>query len=35
LRWIDEYRRFWEGSLDGLGMYIRELQSKEKNHDSK
>ncbi len=24
--WVDEYRRFWERSLDGLSDYLRELQ---------
>jgi DNA-binding transcriptional ArsR family regulator len=33
--WIEEYRRFWEGSLDRLGGYLRELQEKDKNHDDK
>src|ERR1700678_4320691 len=27
-RWIGEYRRFWEGSLDRLEGYIRELKEK-------
>lgn len=26
--WVDEYRRFWEGSLDRLDDYLRELQGK-------
>jgi DNA-binding transcriptional ArsR family regulator len=34
-RWIEEYRRFWEGSLDRLGGYLKELQAKETNHDKK
>ena len=25
--WIDHYRRFWEGSLDRLDNYLREMQS--------
>ena len=25
-------RRFWEECLDGLGVYLRELQRKEKKH---
>jgi hypothetical protein len=29
-QWIEEYRRFWEGSLDRLGEYIEELKAKEK-----
>jgi DNA-binding transcriptional ArsR family regulator len=31
--WIEQYRKFWEESLDRLGDYLRELQSKEKNND--
>ncbi|HEY5079349.1 MAG TPA: metalloregulator ArsR/SmtB family transcription factor [Opitutaceae bacterium] len=34
-RWIGEYRRFWEGSLDRLGGYIEQLKAKEKNHENK
>jgi DNA-binding transcriptional ArsR family regulator len=26
--WIEQYRRFWEESLDRLGDYLRELQKK-------
>lgn len=26
--WLEHYRRFWEGSLDRLDVYLRELQSK-------
>jgi DNA-binding transcriptional ArsR family regulator len=33
--WVDEYRSFWEESLDRLGAYLRELQSKEKKHARK
>jgi DNA-binding transcriptional ArsR family regulator len=29
--WLEEYRRFWEESLDRLDDYLRELQNKEKN----
>lgn len=29
-RWIEEYRRFWEGNLDRLGGYLKELQSTQK-----
>jgi DNA-binding transcriptional ArsR family regulator len=25
--WIEQYRKFWEGSLDRLDDYLRELQS--------
>ena len=28
--WLEEYRRFWEQSLDRLEDYLRELQTKEK-----
>jgi DNA-binding transcriptional ArsR family regulator len=28
--WLDEYRQFWEQSLDRLEDYLRELQAKEK-----
>jgi DNA-binding transcriptional ArsR family regulator len=34
-QWIEEYRRFWEGSLDRLGEYLKQLQAKEENHDDK
>jgi DNA-binding transcriptional ArsR family regulator len=27
-QWIADYRRFWEGSLDRLGGYLKELQSR-------
>lgn len=29
--WIEEYRRFWEGSLDRLEEYLKELQKQEKH----
>jgi len=28
--WLDEYRRFWDESLDNLAEYLTELQSKDK-----
>ncbi len=28
--WVEQYRRFWEESLDRLEVYLRTLQSKEK-----
>ena len=28
--WLDEYREFWEQSLDRLDDYLRQVQSKEK-----
>jgi hypothetical protein len=32
-QWIEEYRRFWEQSLDRLNEYLNELQTKEKEHE--
>ena len=29
--WIDQYRRFWDESLDRLDEYLQDLQAKEKN----
>jgi len=34
-RWIDDYRRFWEESLDRLDKYLHDLQQKEKSDDNK
>jgi DNA-binding transcriptional ArsR family regulator len=34
-RWIEDYRRFWEDSLDRLGGYLEQLQSKGKSHEEK
>lgn len=31
--WLEEYRRFWEQSLDRLEEYLRELQTKESDDD--
>jgi len=28
--WLDEYRRFWDESLDNLAEYVKELQSTDK-----
>jgi DNA-binding transcriptional ArsR family regulator len=28
--WLDEYRQFWEQSLDRLDDYLRELQAKDR-----
>ena len=34
--WIQQYRRFWEESLDRLDDYLKELQAKGKsNHEHK
>ena len=30
--WVEHYRRFWEESFDRLGLYLKELQKKEKKH---
>lgn len=32
--WVEEYRRFWEESLDRLDDYLRELQKGEKQRDT-
>lgn len=31
--WLDHYRSFWDDSLDQLGDYVLELQTKEKQND--
>jgi DNA-binding transcriptional ArsR family regulator len=33
--WIEEYRKFWEGSLDRLEQYLNELQAKKIKHEPK
>ena len=33
--WLDEYRQFWEQSLDRLDDYLRELQAKGKRRGRK
>jgi DNA-binding transcriptional ArsR family regulator len=30
--WVDQYRRFWDESLDRLEDYLKELQAKEQSH---
>ena len=30
--WLEQYRGFWEQSLDRLDEYLKELKSKEKKH---
>ena len=32
--WIEEYRRFWEGSFDRLDDYLKKLQAKEQPNDT-
>ena len=29
--WLDQYRRFWEGSFNKLDQYLQEIQPKEKD----
>lgn len=31
--WMEQYRRFWEQSLDRLEDYLKEMQAKEKPND--
>jgi len=31
--WVEQYRRFWEQSLDRLEEYLQELQAKEKKDE--
>jgi DNA-binding transcriptional ArsR family regulator len=31
--WLDQYRRFWEQSLDRLEQHLAELQGKERNDE--
>lgn len=33
--WLENYRRFWDESLDRLDEYLRELQKKEKKNSRK
>ena len=33
--WIEEYRRFWEASLDRLDEYLKQLQAAEKTNEGK
>jgi DNA-binding transcriptional ArsR family regulator len=33
--WVSHYRKFWEESFDRLDDYLRELKTKEKQHDRK
>jgi DNA-binding transcriptional ArsR family regulator len=33
--WVERYRRFWEGSLDRLDAYLKDLQTKEKKDGRK
>ncbi len=33
--WVEDYRTFWEQSLDRLDGYLRTLQTKEKKHGRK
>lgn len=31
--WVENYRRFWEESLDRLDVYLQQLQNEEKKDD--
>ena len=31
--WVEQYRRFWDGSFDRLEAYLHELQAKEQKND--
>jgi DNA-binding transcriptional ArsR family regulator len=33
--WVEQYRQFWEARFDSLDNYLRELQTKKKNHGKK
>ncbi|MEY4547146.1 MAG: hypothetical protein RL685_3341 [Pseudomonadota bacterium] len=33
--WTEHYRELWEGRLDRMDHYLKELQAKEKRHDRK
>ncbi len=33
--WLEQYRRFWDASLDRLDDYLQELQAKESRHDAR
>jgi DNA-binding transcriptional ArsR family regulator len=33
--WIEQYRMFWEESLDRLGDYLQELQASEQHDDNR
>ena len=33
--WIEEYRKFWEGSFDRLDEYLKELQKQEQHGHKK
>jgi DNA-binding transcriptional ArsR family regulator len=33
--WVEQYRRFWEHSVDRLDDYLHDLQRKGKNHGHK
>ena len=34
-RWIENYRQYWDQSLDRLDQYLKDLQRKEKKHGRK
>jgi DNA-binding transcriptional ArsR family regulator len=34
-RWVEEYRKFWEGSLDRLAMYLEKTAKRTQNKGAK
>ncbi len=34
-QWVEEYRRFWEGSLDRLAEFLEKTKKREKTHENK
>ena len=34
-RWIEEYRKFWEGSLDSLAAYLERGETKQQRSSKK
>ena len=32
-QWIEDYRRFWEANFDRLDDYLKQLQTKQQQHD--
>lgn len=35
VRWLGDYQRFWDESLDQLENYVKQLQQEENDHESK
>jgi DNA-binding transcriptional ArsR family regulator len=32
--WVEQYRQFWQGRFDSLDEYLKQIQSKNKEHDN-